>query len=396
MLNRFTERARRVLFYARSEVSQVGSSALEPEHLLLGLLREPKGLGHRILARTADAVDGLRGDIAGRLMVHDAIPESEVIPFSASCERALQYAVEEADRLLDGHVGTEHLLLGLLREEDSVAARVLVGRGVRIEAVREAIVEARSRGEPAEPPGPPSTPANTYRWPRIPFAPSRTVHISRSELQLPQEPVINHAGTTFSACGFTLEEIIVRAWEGSRWHVDIPPDLRDGTRFDFLMMLPEPETRATCLGLLRSAIERQFAIQVARETRMRDVYRLTNTNPPGPMLRRYPNAEPGAGFSSVTFSVFTGRSKGTPMFPLDSGAVHLVPFRSLVIWFEEILGGQVVDETALPGIYSFELKDRVETREAFIRLLCEEAGLEITRERREIPTLVVRSALQGQ
>jgi uncharacterized protein (TIGR03435 family) len=390
MLNRFTERARRVLFYARSEVSQLGSRTLEPEHLLLGLLREPKGLGHRILARTADTVDGLRGDIAGRLMVHDPVPESEEIPFSASYKRALQYAVEEADRLLDGQVGTEHLLLGLLREEGSVAARVLAGRDVRIEAVRDAIVETRSRGELAAPPGPLSTPANTYRWPRIPFAPSRTVHILRSELQLPQEPVINHADTTFSAYGFTLEEIIVRAWEGSRWHVDIPPDLHDETRFDFLMVLPEPETQATCLGLLRSAIERQFAVQVVRETRMRDVYRLTNTNPPGPMLRRYPNPEPGAGFSSVTFSVFTGRSTSAPMFPLDSGAVHAVPFGFLVRWFEEILGGQVVDETALPGIYSFELKERVETREAFIRLLREEAGLEITRERREIPTLVVR------
>ena len=59
-------------------------------------------------------------------------------------------------------------------------------------------------------------------------------------------------------------------------------------------------------------------------------------------------------------------------------------------WFEEILGGQVIDETGLPGIYGFELKKRVNTPEAFIQLLGDEAGLVITREQREIPTLIVR------
>jgi hypothetical protein len=73
-------------------------------------------------------------------------------------------------------------LLGLLREERSVAADVLAARGLRIEAVREAIVELLSRGEQPEPPGPPPTPANTYQWPWIPFVPSRTVHILHQEI----------------------------------------------------------------------------------------------------------------------------------------------------------------------------------------------------------------------
>ena len=78
------------------------------------------------------------------------------------------------------------------------------------------------------------------------------------------------------------------------------------------------------------------------------------------------------------------------MFPLDAFAVHSWPFMFLVTWFEEILGGQVIDETGLPGIYGFELKERVSTPETFKRLLRDEAGMVITRERREIPTLVVR------
>jgi hypothetical protein len=65
----------------------------------------------------------------------------------------------------------------------------------------------------------------------------------------------------------------------------------------------------------------------------------------------------------------------------------------LVQWFEEILGGQVIDETDLPGIYGFELKERVDTPAAFIQLLRDEAGLVLTREPREVPTLVVRAAI---
>ena len=389
MFDRFTPRALRVLFYSRSEVSQLGSSAVEPQHILLGVLDEGKGFGSRILARTGGTLDDFRSDIVRRLTGREKVPESDEIPFSASCERALQYAAEEADRLLHNAIGTEHLLLGLLREERSVAAEVLAARGLRIEAVREAIVELLSRGEQPEPPGPPPTPANTYQWPQIPFVPSRTVHILYSGMRSPQQPAINHAGTVFSAYGFTLEDIIVRAWEGNRWHVDITPGLCDDARFDFLMVLPQQETRATCLGLLQSAIERHFAVHVKRERRMRDVYRLTNTNPLGQMLRRYPDPEHGTGFSSVAFSVFMGRSPDA-MFPLDAFTVHSVPFLLLVNWFEEILGGQVIDETGLHGLYGFELKERVNTPEAFIQLLRDQAGLVITRERREISTLIVR------
>lgn len=78
------------------------------------------------------------------------------------------------------------------------------------------------------------------------------------------------------------------------------------------------------------------------------------------------------------------------MLPLERFAVHSVPFRSLVDWFEEILGRQVIDETDLPGIYGFELTKRVDTPEALIQLLEAEAGLIITPEARDMSTLVVR------
>jgi hypothetical protein len=184
MFDRFTVRARQILFHARSQVSQLGSSALEPEHILLGILDVGHGLGCRILNRTGHTLDDFRSDIVGRLPSRERIPESAEVPFSGSCQRVLQYATDEADRLVHDDVGTEHLLLGLLREERSV------------------------------------------RWPQIPFVPSRTVHILHSGMLPPQEPVINYAGAVFSAYGFTLEDIIVRAWEGNRWHVDITPAQR--------------------------------------------------------------------------------------------------------------------------------------------------------------------------
>jgi hypothetical protein len=108
------------------------------------------------------------------------------------------------------------------------------------------------------------------------------------------------------------------------------------------------------------------------------------------MLRRYPDPEPGTCFSKIAFSVFSGRPNGAPTFPLDAFAVHSVPFVFLVDWFEEILGGQVIDETGLPGVYGFELKERVNTPEALIARLRDEAGLLITQEQHEVPTLIVR------
>jgi uncharacterized protein (TIGR03435 family) len=390
MFDRLSSRALRVVFHARGEVSRLGSSTVEPEHILLGLLEEGQGLASRILARTLGPLEHVRTEVVDRLAKGEPVPESVEIPFSASCVRVLQSAAEEADRLAHAAVGTEHLLLGLLREGRGAAAKVLAAGGLRLDAVREAVVERRRDDEPPEPPGPPPSPANTYRWPVIPFVPSPTVHILYSGMRPPQPPVINHALNVFSAYGYTLEEAIVRAWEGSRWHVDITPGLGDDTRFDFLMILPQEEATAACLGRLRSAIEQHFAVEVTQETRRRDVYVVTHTGTRGDMLRRYPEPEPGWGCALVPFSVFRRRPPDAPMFPLDPFSVHSVPFFLLVQWFEEILRGQVVDETGLPGIYGFELKARVDTPDAFIRLLRDEAGLAVTRQQRETPTLVVR------
>ena len=130
MFDRFTLSALQVILYARSEVGQLGSSAIEPEHILLGVLDGSEGIGRRILAQTGIGPNDFRSEIIGRLTSYAKVDQSAEIAFSDSSKRALQYAAEEADGLLRKYIGTEHVLLGLLREERSVAAEVLATKGL--------------------------------------------------------------------------------------------------------------------------------------------------------------------------------------------------------------------------------------------------------------------------
>jgi len=140
MFERYTERARRVLFFARYEASQLGSVSIETEHLLLGLIREGKGLTSRIFARSEVVLDSIRKEIEGRTVLREKVSTSVDIPFSSDTKRALQYAAEEADRLLHTYIGTEHLLLGILREDRSLAASILMEKGLRLNSVRDDVV----------------------------------------------------------------------------------------------------------------------------------------------------------------------------------------------------------------------------------------------------------------
>jgi quinol monooxygenase YgiN len=135
MFERFTERARRVLFFARYEASQLGSISIETEHLLLGLLREGKGLTSRIFARAHLSLESIRGEIEGRTVAREKVSTSVEIPFSAESKRVLQYAADEADRLRHNYIGTEHLLLALLREPRSIAGSILTEKGMGLESV---------------------------------------------------------------------------------------------------------------------------------------------------------------------------------------------------------------------------------------------------------------------
>jgi ATP-dependent Clp protease ATP-binding subunit ClpC len=141
MFERYTERARRVIFFARYEASQLGSSAIETEHLLLGLIREGKGLTSRIFNKSQLAMDQIRKEIEGRSVYREKVSTSVDIPLSVESKHVLSLASEEAERMLHNYIGTEHILLGLMREEKSLAAGILAERGMRLGSVREDIVQ---------------------------------------------------------------------------------------------------------------------------------------------------------------------------------------------------------------------------------------------------------------
>jgi ATP-dependent Clp protease ATP-binding subunit ClpC len=141
MFERYTERARRVIFFARYEASQLGSNSIESEHLLLGLIREGKGLTSRLFSKSQLSMDGIRKDIEGRAMYREKVSTSVDIPLSVESKRVLGYAAEEAERMLHNYIGTEHILLGLMREESSVAAHILAEKGMRLGGVREDIIQ---------------------------------------------------------------------------------------------------------------------------------------------------------------------------------------------------------------------------------------------------------------
>ncbi len=133
MFERYTERARRTIFFARYEASTFGSSWIETEHLLLGLLREDKDIAAK-LPREA-----IRAEIEQRTPRQESISTTVDLPLSHPAKRALSYAAEEADALNHKHIDSGHLLLGLLRVETCVAAELLMRYGLKYPSAREPV-----------------------------------------------------------------------------------------------------------------------------------------------------------------------------------------------------------------------------------------------------------------
>src|SRR6266849_293001 len=143
MFERYTERARRVIFFARYEASQYGGQYIETEHLLLGLLREDPGLFRRFLRPTSVAAD-IRTEIERQITPRKRISTSVEVPLSDESKQVLKLAAEESDRLGHRHVEPEHVLLGMLRLEGSLAAKLLGERGLKPAPIREQLAKAPS------------------------------------------------------------------------------------------------------------------------------------------------------------------------------------------------------------------------------------------------------------
>lgn len=148
MFERYTERSRRVIFFARYEALQYGSQVISPEHVLLGLMREDKTISARFFPfRSSLTVDAIRREVEERIVLRDRIPQSAELHLSPETKRILFYASEESRHLRNRHIGPEHLLLGMVREENSIAAEILFHHGLRLQDVRDEI--AKQSGMPS-------------------------------------------------------------------------------------------------------------------------------------------------------------------------------------------------------------------------------------------------------
>jgi hypothetical protein len=138
MFERHTEKARRAVFFARYEASQFGSEFITTEHLLLGILRDDKELVRQVLPKVD--FESARVHVEKRAEASKIkYPVSVDLPLADDAKRALTYGMEEADRLKSRHIGTEHLLLGLIRDKEFPSAKLLDQFGASLESLRKRV-----------------------------------------------------------------------------------------------------------------------------------------------------------------------------------------------------------------------------------------------------------------
>jgi uncharacterized protein (TIGR03435 family) len=414
VFERYTDRARRVLFFARDEAGRAGSPAVEPEHLLLALIREERGLSARVFERARISPDDVRRAIESRTTRREGATSSgDDLPLSASTNQVLEYAAQESGRLLHSYVGTEHLLLGVFREEQSLAASVLADRGLRIDQVRDDIVMLLSVPAPLPVQTKPDTPTGVTIKPT-----ERGPHEGVSARRAADHWVLE---------GIPLKEMLSRLHDIQKERIELPPSLDDDRRYDFLLVLPQRESRETVDRLMRDGIERYFRIRVAAEVRDMDVYVLTAPSGVISATRTSPD-EPGSfgwvdiqtpasapdtfiGFSDPPWrgdgdqaptedelgkmageflkSLAGGWKRGTASI---RGMSATSTVAQLCEMLEATLDRPVIDETRLDGTYDLSIRTQAESGEQFLHALCDRLGLAATPARRQVTVLLVRAA----
>ncbi|MEO8053847.1 MAG: ATP-dependent Clp protease ATP-binding subunit, partial [Acidobacteriota bacterium] len=137
MFEKYNEKARRALFFARYESSKLGSKVIESEHILLGILREGEDVIKEIFARFNVRPEDIRHEIEGDRVFVERVSSTQELPLSEESKKILAYASHEAESMMHPYVGTEHLLIGILRVDPCVAGRILMAHGFNLYGVRE-------------------------------------------------------------------------------------------------------------------------------------------------------------------------------------------------------------------------------------------------------------------
>ncbi len=218
VFERFTDRARRVLVLAQQEARLLGHNFIGTEHLLLGLFDESDGVASRALRGFGLTADDVRHRVSQAVGAASSSAEDSV-PFTPRSKKVLELSLREALALGHNYIGTEHMLLGLVREGEGVAAQVLVASGADLPAVRRAVLDLLSgsgvdttegsAGTPRTADLPPSAPlSDPPRCPRCSAglagsARHRTVTVSGGEGDPSAEP-LEVTALYCSGCGTSL------------------------------------------------------------------------------------------------------------------------------------------------------------------------------------------------
>jgi len=140
MFERFTERARKILALAQDEAKRLNHDYLGPEHILLGLIREGEGVAVEVLRNFDIDLESLKLDIEKEIPPGGNLAILGNVPFTPHSKKVLELAVEEARNMGHNYIGTEHLLFGLIREEESIASRILAKLGVTLERAKKEVI----------------------------------------------------------------------------------------------------------------------------------------------------------------------------------------------------------------------------------------------------------------
>src|SRR5437588_3505479 len=152
MYERFTDRARKVMQLANQEAQRFNHEYIGTEHILLGLVKEGSGVAANVLKNLDIDLRKIRLEVE-KIVQHGPGGEQVVmgrLPHTPRAKKVIEYSIEEARNLNHNYVGTEHLLLGLLREQEGVAAQVLMNLGLKLEDVREEVLNLLGHNMPNE------------------------------------------------------------------------------------------------------------------------------------------------------------------------------------------------------------------------------------------------------
>ncbi|MFA5177139.1 MAG: ATP-dependent Clp protease ATP-binding subunit [Candidatus Omnitrophota bacterium] len=141
MFNRFTERARKVIILAKEEARRFNHDYIGTEHILLGLIREGEGVASTVLQKLGLSLENIRLEVEKLVQPGPTTQIIGDIPFTPRAKKALELAAEEARSLGHNYIGTEHLLLGLIREGEGIASQVLLNLGLDLNSVRNEVME---------------------------------------------------------------------------------------------------------------------------------------------------------------------------------------------------------------------------------------------------------------